>query len=191
MDEICLYLVGPTDWFENLKIKCEKYGQTYAQYNIELKRGIKNEIQYMIRKNKFIKGYGHVSMRDHKGKAKVEYQLIIESFDSSRERKPPPNKDLTPSFEWYDKEMGKCKDESDFKYETWFKVTGVKKISPIGWMNFIRHIPGEKTGKELTVNDRRLLQYGMFLVYPPKVEINEEEPAHDKFTREYEDYKHY
>lgn len=186
-DNICLYLVGPNDWFENLRNKCEEHGRTYAQYNKKLSRMDSYIIKSIINKKRFIRGYGHVSMRDHKGKAKVEYQLTIRNFISYEGRKSSPNMEVTPSFEWYDKDMGGCKSESDFKYHTWFEIIGVEKISPIDWKNFIRFIPGNKEGKQLDNNDRRLLQYGMFLVYcTHKVETEEEEPTSSKLLRKYE-----
>ena len=163
-NNICLYLVGPQDWYDNITTKFEVNGMSWLQYSKTIILKYRNLFEKQIREKGFFYVYGHVSKSE--GPNFIKYKLKIDKIISNESKTPPPD-DTVPDFSWYDSKQGGCIDQDHYKYETWLKIKDIERLAkPMHNIQFIN------------VNNQKPIeggfQHGMFYVYPPNEEIKNE-----------------
>lgn len=175
MDDVALYVVGPRKWYKNLENAFCRHQipETFVQYNKSITPFHKTKwgciefgelIDSQINKDGYIKVYGHVSKTWPEGSSCVEYILVVDRYQTGTRTFAPlgklnPNKNVAPYFDDYDKIIGKCENDKDFKYETWLHATHIQKVNPVDYSKFIRYDSIEPVGKS------DLRKVGIFLVY--------------------------
>jgi len=138
---IGIVLVGPGDWYNNLKEVFKKHGRTWLQQKHEIKGKNKIILEDLIRSKGFILGFGHVSKTStlseevpKENLGKICYAFKIDKIITGPEKIPPPSKEEAPNFAWYDDEQGEC--EGKFEYKTWLRAVRMKEISPVHYRDF-------------------------------------------------------
>ncbi|MFO7967672.1 MAG: endonuclease NucS [Archaeoglobaceae archaeon] len=130
--EIGLLVNGPEEWYINIQESFKEYNKTWLQQNKELKEEYKKHFNQLINSRGFFLVFGYVQ-NPH---SRVMYRFKVDRIMSSHQRIPPED-DTAPPFSSYDKNQGGCKDENDFKYETWLRVVECSTISPVAKEEFI------------------------------------------------------
>ncbi|MCZ7360603.1 MAG: hypothetical protein O8C55_11045 [Candidatus Methanoperedens sp.] len=201
MDDVALYVVGPRKWYINLENAFYRHQipETFVQYNKSITPLRKTKwgwiefgkrIDSQINKDGYIKVYGHVSKTWPEGSSCVEYILVVDKYQTGARKSAPLGilnkfEYVAPYFDDYDKIIGKCENEEDFKYETWLHVIRIQKVNPADYSKFVRYDSNEPVG----ISDLR--KVGIFLVFSfDEMEICEpiEKTIRSKYDREYDIY---
>ncbi len=131
-NNIGLFIQGLQAWYDNIIQSHEQNGCTWIQQSRRLKKEYENDFRKHIKENGGFYAFGYV----HNPISKVKYRFLISDIITSDVRTEPPDNTVSP-FSDYDKTQGKCKDEKDYKYNTWLKVKTITEINPIDRSIFI------------------------------------------------------
>lgn len=123
MQEIGLLVNGLEDWYKNIINSFNKHGRTWLQQSKELKKDFIHHFNELIGLRGYFLVFGYVQ----RPYSKVMYRFKVDKIISSNQRTAPPD-ETAPPYSFYDKTQGGCKDQNDFRYQTWLRVIECKQI---------------------------------------------------------------